>query len=451
MRRNRIGRIALAVFAAGVIAGCRNGMEEVVPPENAPSQASMSSRETARIAEALRDDAPNPLLVERKFREMARAMQDGTLDFSRGEFFSGMTDEALQRQAMLTWNLAPVFGKMENGSRVAVVVGDGRPAGRVVRQALVSLLAANAEKVTVIDRYDAGLEQAFRSLYVNGPEGAKSAGVDYFLRARPISLDVFRSWSANRYGLPYLQRFAAASAWLELCDVRNDRLLWAGPVESYRNYVGNNEPLLWLYDAMGRETSVMAISPAVVALMDSGNLSGYAFGPSNELLVDRAFRRVKLDGTAPGALAGTGKTVVVELDGGGNGGGSVESIQALLLDRGVRVVLSPYYQNFADLLERRDFTGMKYADYALICRVDYAGATALPDAPGSGTFRRQGAVVFWAELVELATRRVVWAGQLTGKSEVVTDPLLYYPVIFRDRIMPELRRREPVKSLQSKQ
>lgn len=97
MRRNRIGRIALAVFAAGVIAGCRNGMEEVVPPENAPSQASMSSRETARIAEALRDDAPNPLLVERKFREMARAMQDGTLDFSRGEFFSGMTDEALQR------------------------------------------------------------------------------------------------------------------------------------------------------------------------------------------------------------------------------------------------------------------------------------------------------------------------------------------------------------------
>jgi len=51
----------------------------------------------------------------------------------------------------------------------------------------------------------------------------------------------------------------------------------------------------------------------------------------------------------------------------------------------------------------------------------------------------------------LATRRVVWAGQLTGKSEVVTDPLLYYPVIFRDRIMPELRRREPVKSLQSKQ
>ena len=84
---------------------------------------------------------------------------------------------------------------------------------------------------------------------------------------------------------------------------------------------------------MGRETSVMAISPAVVALMDSGNLSGYAFGPSNELLVDRAFRRVKLDGTAPGALAGTGKTVVVELDGGGNGGGSVESIQALLLDR----------------------------------------------------------------------------------------------------------------------
>ena len=164
MRRNRIGRIALAVFAAGVIAGCRNGMEEVVPPENAPSQASMSSRETARIAEALRDDAPNPLLVERKFREMARAMQDGTLDFSRGEFFSGMTDEALQRQAMLTWNLAPVFGKMEDGSRVAVVVGDGRPAGRVVRQALVSLLAANAEKVTVIDRYDAGLEQAFRSL-----------------------------------------------------------------------------------------------------------------------------------------------------------------------------------------------------------------------------------------------------------------------------------------------
>ena len=94
---------------------------------------------------------------------------------------------------------------------------------------------------------------------------------------------------------------------------------------------------------------------------------------------------------------------------------------------------------------------MQYADYALICRVDYAGATALPDAPGSGTFRRQGAVVFWAELVELATRRVVWAGQLTGKSEVVTDPLLYYPVIFRDRIMPELRRREPVKSLQSKQ
>lgn len=79
-------------------------------------------------------------------------------------------------------------------------------------------------------------------------------------------------------------------------NVRNDRLLWAGPVESYRNYVGNNEPLLWLYDAMGRETSVMAISPAVVALMDSGNLSGYAFGPSNELLVDRAFRRVKLDG-----------------------------------------------------------------------------------------------------------------------------------------------------------
>lgn len=62
-------------------------------------------------------------------------MQDGTLDFSRGEFFSGMTDEALQRQAMLTWNLAPVFGKMEDGSRVAVVVGDGtasrtdRPAG----------------------------------------------------------------------------------------------------------------------------------------------------------------------------------------------------------------------------------------------------------------------------------------------------------------------------------
>ena len=107
MRRNRIGRIALAVFAAGVIAGCRNGMEEVVPPENAPSQASMSSRETARIAEALRDDAPNPLLVERKFREMARAMQDGTLDFSRGEFFSGMTDEALQRQAMLTWNRPP--------------------------------------------------------------------------------------------------------------------------------------------------------------------------------------------------------------------------------------------------------------------------------------------------------------------------------------------------------
>ena len=138
MRRNRIGRIALAVFAAGVIAGCRNGMEEVVPPENAPSQASMSSRETARIAEALRDDAPNPLLVERKFREMARAMQDGTLDFSRGEFFSGMTDEALQRQAMLTWNLAPVFGKMEDGSRVAVVVGDGQPgAGRIVRQALV--------------------------------------------------------------------------------------------------------------------------------------------------------------------------------------------------------------------------------------------------------------------------------------------------------------------------
>ena len=36
MRRNRIGRIALAVFAAGVIAGCRNGMEEVVPPENTP-------------------------------------------------------------------------------------------------------------------------------------------------------------------------------------------------------------------------------------------------------------------------------------------------------------------------------------------------------------------------------------------------------------------------------
>ena len=76
-------------------------------------------------------------------------MQDGTLDFSRGEFFSGMTDEALQRQAMLTWNLAPVFGKMEDGSRVAVVVGDGRPAGRIVRQALVSLLAANASLVTV--------------------------------------------------------------------------------------------------------------------------------------------------------------------------------------------------------------------------------------------------------------------------------------------------------------
>ncbi|MBS1368327.1 MAG: hypothetical protein HPZ91_00065 [Lentisphaeria bacterium] len=432
MRDALIGRTALAAAVAGILAGCLNFSEEVAPKREADTRPDLAQRETVRIAEAFREKALSPLWVSQKFNEMADAMQNGTLDFSRGEFFSGMTDEALLRQAMLTWELAPLFEKMRDGSRIAVAVEN--PRDRILHQALTALLAANSEKVAVVERGDGLNEQELVQLSA-GDSAGKAERADYFLRARSITQDLFRSWSLNKYDLPYLRRYAAASAWLELCDLRENRIVWSGPVESFRNYVGDYGPLLWFHDAAGQEVSAMAISPEIVGLVRRGSLEGYAFGPSNELLTDRAFRRIPLSGSVLAGLAGSGKSVVVLVERDRKGGEYADSIRSLLLANGIAVRFPRSYRDFAE--RQKEFSENGEADYVLLCRVDYAGASALPDAPGSGTFRRQGAVVLWAELIEWPGRKVVWTGQLTGKSEVETDPLLFYPVIFRDQMRPE--------------
>ena len=69
----------------------------------------------------------------------------------------------------------------------------------------------------------------------------------------------------------------------------------------------------------------------------------------------------------------------------------------------------------------------------------------LPDAPGSGTFRRQAAVLLWAELVKMPSCEVVWCGQLSGKSDVLTDPLIFYPLIFKDISLMEESPENPKK------
>lgn len=430
---------ALAVVAAGMTAGCVNFGEESASEPAATDRAipNPAQRETARVVRAFQEKAPNPLNVEEKFRETAAAMRNGAFDFSRGEFFSGMTDEALLRQAMLTWDLTPLFKKMRDGSCVMVVTATRDD--RILRQALTSLLAANSAKATVIECAQLELAGLYRGA------GAKPVSADYLLKARPVAQKLLRSWSLNKYQLPCLRRYAAASVWLELYDLRESRVVWSGTVDSSQNYVGDYTPLLWLYETQKREIGAMAIPPAMAAVTAPAREGGDPFTPANEILIGDAFRQISLPGAVLSGLAAQGKSLVVwvEKDTPGPGWNYADAIRSLLLEHGVKVRYSFDDDGF-------DWPGIgaitdswEKPDYALLCRVDYAGATALPDAPGSDTFRRRAAVLLWAELVELPSGKIVWCGQLTGESEVQSEPLIFYPVIFRDLFPAEPRKSSP--------
>ena len=144
----------IGAVSAVALAGCMNfSGEAAAEPVAERPRPNPAQRETARIERALSEKKLNPLEVKRKFAEMTAAMGDGSLDFSRGEFFSGMTDEALLRQAMLTWDLSALFEKMRDGSHVKIDSGTFRR-NQILRQALTTLLAANSAKVTVVEESD---------------------------------------------------------------------------------------------------------------------------------------------------------------------------------------------------------------------------------------------------------------------------------------------------------
>ena len=411
-----------AVSAVVALTGCMNfSGETAVEPEVERPRPSPAQRETARIERALSERTLNPLEVKRKFAEMTASMRSGALDFSRGEFFSGMTDEALLRQAMLTWDLSALFEKMRDGSHVKIDLGR-LWYNQIVRQALTTLLAANSAKATVVGDCDPN----HNSQIVFSGVRYDPVKEDYLLRVRPMEQALLHSWSLNRYNLPYLRRYAAASAWLELCDLANGEVVWSGVVDSSRNFVGDYGPLLWLYEALGTpDEGTTAFSPALVAVTAPARAWGYPFSPANEVLVGEAFRKIPLSDALFSGIAAGDKSieVLVMEDDSFLKSKYAEAIRSLLLERGLKVCFPARQDNAAPA---------RSAEYLFICRVDYAGVTALPDAPGSGTFRRRAAVLLWAELVEMPSCKVVWCGQLSGKSEVLTDPLIFYPLIFKN-------------------
>lgn len=409
----------IGAVSAVVLTGCMNFNRESTPaPEAEAPRLNPAQRETARIERAFSERTLNPLNVKRKFAEMTESMRNGSLDFSRGEFFSGMTDEALLRQAMLTWDLEPLFQTVKSGSRVAIATSEKE---QILREALTTLLAANSAKVTVV-------ETGFELGELYDGQGAKPAEADYLLAARPVAQNLLHSWSLNRYKLPYLRRYAAASAWLELSDLRDGQVVWSGTVDSSRNFVGDYGPLLWLYEAQGISGGgTIALSPAVAAVTAPDRVWGYPFSPANEVLIGEAFRRIPLADAIFSELTAGGKLlqVLVDEDDAFQESKYADAIRSLLLDHGLKVRFT-----FNRPSEQDSAAPAQAADYLFICRVDFAGVTALPDAPGSGTFRRQAAVLLWAELVKMPSCEVVWCGQLSGKSDVLTDPLIFYPLIF---------------------
>ena len=411
----------IGAVSAVVLTGCMNFNRESTPaPEAEAPRLNPAQRETARIERAFSERTLNPLNVKRKFVEMTDSMRNGSLDFSRGEFFSGMTDAALLRQAMLTWDLEPLFQTVKSGSRVAIATSEKE---QILREALTTLLAANSAKVTVV-------ETGFELGELYDGQGAKPAEADYLLAARPVAQNLLHSWRLNRYKLPYLRRYAAASAWLELCDLRENRIVWAGTVDSSRNFVGDYGPLLWLYEALGfSDRGTIALPPAMAAVTDSARAWGNPFGPANEILVGEAFRRISLSGTILSGLSERGKSLIVQVGSRDYNQCYADAICSLLLEHGSNVRFALDHKGL-DYFDSAQPISIRPADYVLICRVDYAGVTALPDAPGSGTFRRQAAVLLWAELVKMPSCEVVWCGQLSGKSDVQTDPLIFYPLIF---------------------
>ncbi len=425
----------IGAVSAVALAGCMNfSGEAAAEPVAERPRPNPAQRETARIERALSERKLNPLEVKRKFAEMTAAMGDGSLDFSRGEFFSGMTDEALLRQAMLTWDLSALFEKMRDGSHVKIDSGTFRR-NQILRQALTTLLAANSAKVTVVEESDPDHDAPIAFSGVR----YEPVQEDYLLRVRPMEQALLHSWSLNRYKLPYLRRYAAASAWLELCDRRDGQIVWSGVVDSSRNFVGDYGPLLWLYEALGTpDEGTTAFSPALAALTAPARAWGYPFSPANEVLVGEAFRKIPLSDALFSGIAAGDKSIKVQVmeDDSFLKSKYAEAIRSLLLDRGLKVRFTP---------EPGSNAPAQAPDYLFICRVDYAGVTALPDAPGSGTFRRRAAVLLWAELVEMPACKVVWCGQLSGKSEVLTDPLIFYPLIFKDISLMEESPENPKK------
>ena len=414
----------IGAVSAVVLTGCMNFNRESTPaPEAEAPRLNPAQRETARIERAFSERTLNPLNVKRKFVEMTDSMRNGSLDFSRGEFFSGMTDAALLRQAMLTWDLTPLFEKMRDGSHVKIDFGMFSR-NQILWQALTTLLAANSAKVTVVQEGDPA-QNAPIAFFVERFEPVQE---DYLLRVRPIEQALLHSWSLNRYKLPYLRRYAAASAWLELSDLRDGQVVWSGTVDSSRNFVGDYGPLLWLYEAQGISGGgTIALSPAVAAVTAPDRVWGYPFSPANEVLIGEAFRRIPLADAIFSELTAGGKLlqVLVDEDDAFQESKYADAIRSLLLDHGLKVRFT-----FNRPSEQDSAAPAQAADYLFICRVDFAGVTALPDAPGSGTFRRQAAVLLWAELVKMPSCEVVWCGQLSGKSDVLTDPLIFYPLIF---------------------
>lgn len=425
----------IGAVSAVALAGCMNfSGEAAAEPVAERPRPNPAQRETARIERALSEKKLNPLEVKRKFAEMTAAMGDGSLDFSRGEFFSGMTDEALLRQAMLTWDLSALFEKMRDGSHVKIDSGTFRR-NQILRQALTTLLAANSAKVTVVEESDPDHDAPIAFSGVR----YEPVQEDYLLRVRPMEQALLHSWSLNRYKLPYLRRYAAASAWLELCDRRDGQIVWSGVVDSSRNFVGDYGPLLWLYEALGTpDEGTTAFSPALAAVTAPARAWGYPFSPANEVLVGEAFRKIPLSDALFSGIAAGDKSIKVQVmeDDSFLKSKYAEAIRSLLLYRGLKVRFTP---------EPGSNAPAQAPDYLFICRVDYAGVTALPDAPGSGTFRRRAAVLLWAELVEMPACKVVWCGQLSGKSEVLTDPLIFYPLIFKDISLMEESPENPKK------
>ena len=103
--------------------------------------------------------------------------------------------------------------------------------------------------------------------------------------------------------------------------------------------------------------------------------------------MQKAFRKIPLSDALFSGIAAGDKSIKVQVmeDDSFLKSKYAEAIRSLLLDRGLKVRFTP---------EPGSNAPAQAPDYLFICRVDYAGVTALPDAPGSGTFRRRAAVLF---------------------------------------------------------